>query len=43
MKMNTRRASNIFNASERTKEESKISEANSSKLPTPCETQKHPL
>jgi hypothetical protein len=34
---------NIFNVSKRTKEGSKISEANSSKLPTPCETEKHPL
>lgn len=25
------------------KEESKISEDNSSKLPTPCETEKHPV
>jgi hypothetical protein len=32
----TQTASNIFNVSERTNEESKISEANSSKLPTPC-------
>jgi len=36
-------ASNIFDVSERTKEESKISEANSSKLPTPSEKEKHPL
>jgi hypothetical protein len=39
----TQRASNIFNVLERTKEESKISEAYSSKLPKPCKTEKHPL
>jgi hypothetical protein len=39
----TQTASNIFYVSERTKEASKISEANSSKLPTPCMTEKHPL